>query len=494
LFSRSYSKVGFNFKLDKSFLGRKQIRIRPDPLDRSYMRSKLSCDVANRIGLPSIQAAYVRLYINNEYWGLYTLMDTVKTSWIKQTFKPVDEEVTTLFQCKVKGMNLTPGTESLCNNANDDYPDMSAFNDFIKQINEATTTEEIEEIMDVEVFLKFMAMEWLIGSFDHLLVIGHNFNFYQRESDHKWVIIEYDYDNTFGLNLMFPRYWISKQDKITLEDLESIASYEELIATDWAMDYYNSIVPIELTFAEWELDLPIIKILVHDNPERFKRIVREVLVSAFNPTILFDHINKLKEFLKPYVIEDNVPKDDGILPGRINKKNTQEPLTMEEFEDEIETKPQFSEGVKRWIKERFENACKQYGFDPEEIINESLKYVPKGYDYDNSGKQVSPQNNINNNPDQLDNDSDCWSEKYGYSCCKHCFVIEVDEYGQWGSENQQWCGIKESVCKTNEESGHCYGATTKEYLCCKGCEVVLTDQNGDWGYENNQWCSISYSC
>jgi len=70
MYARSNDKVGYNIKLDKKFLGRKQIRIRPDPNDRAYLRQKISCDIANRIGLPSIQSAYARLYINDEFWGL----------------------------------------------------------------------------------------------------------------------------------------------------------------------------------------------------------------------------------------------------------------------------------------------------------------------------------------------------------------------------------------------------------------------------------------
>ena len=42
-----------------------------DANDRSFLRSKLCCDMANRMGVPSIQAIYARLYMNNEYWGLY---------------------------------------------------------------------------------------------------------------------------------------------------------------------------------------------------------------------------------------------------------------------------------------------------------------------------------------------------------------------------------------------------------------------------------------
>jgi len=43
----------------------------------------------------------------------------------------------------------------------------------------------------------------------------------------------------------------------------------------------------------------------------------------------------------------------------------------------------------------------------------------------------------------------CWSEKYGYSCCKGCTSYYTDEYGDWGYENSNWCGIIPAVCSKN---------------------------------------------
>jgi len=41
----------------------------------------------------------------------------------------------------------------------------------------------------------------------------------------------------------------------------------------------------------------------------------------------------------------------------------------------------------------------------------------------------------------------CWSEKLGYPCCKGCTVYETDSDGQWGIENNSWCGINTDQCK-----------------------------------------------
>jgi len=28
------------------------------------------------------------------------------------------------------------------------------------------------------------------------------------------------------------------------------------------------------------------------------------------------------------------------------------------------------------------------------------------------------------------------------------------------------------------------------YKCCSKCDVIYTDDDGDWGVENNKWCGI----
>jgi len=39
---------------------------------------------------------------------------------------------------------------------------------------------------------------------------------------------------------------------------------------------------------------------------------------------------------------------------------------------------------------------------------------------------------------------ECWSVKYGYSCCDHCKVHSSDKHGSWGVMNKNWCGIPNS--------------------------------------------------
>jgi len=361
MYGRSYDKVGFNLKFDKKFLNRKSFKLRPDSGDASKIRSKLCCDIANRIGLPSIQGTYARLYMNNEFWGLYVFMDSIKTSWIKQTFNPSEKEVTTLFQCKTGGFNFRSNSVYACINANDDYQHMSEFSSFVNAANNARNISDLEKIMDVDIFLKYLAFEWLIGSSDHFMIYGHNFNWYKRESDGKWVVIYYDYDNTFGNGASYS-LWANKG----------------LNQDGTGANRGNQ--PIYYSFADWEPNIPILKKLVFDNKNRFKQIVYDVLVQGFNPNILNPHINEIKSFLSPYVREDFTAKN-GSLPGRINKAGSRTSSSYSNFEYNIEN------SVKNWISKKFDVACSNYGFSKTEILNQSSKFTPKPYDYTGTGSK-----------------------------------------------------------------------------------------------------------
>jgi len=141
MYARSNSKVGYNLKFEDKIFTRKSLRLRPDPNDKSYMREKLTADILNRAGLPSIQSSYARLYINNKFFGLYSLLDSVKPYMIKKLFKLDDNsEDMTLFQCKNNYMDFTIGSETHCIDANNETStDLSKLADFVKKVNEATS-------------------------------------------------------------------------------------------------------------------------------------------------------------------------------------------------------------------------------------------------------------------------------------------------------------------------------------------------------------------
>jgi len=468
-FGRAFPKPGFNIDLSDSFMKRKSFRLRADVADISHMRQKIVCDIFNRVGLPSIQSTYVRLTINGELYGLYALLDTLKAKNIRKMYKTeTDKKELKLYQCKEMGFKFTTQTANLCvNDAGDNENDISEFTNFVSQVERARSIDDLDNIMNVDLFLKTIALEWIIGSFDHALVLGHNFYFYKNEINNKWDILLYDFDNTLGQG-----------------------------ASDWAWFGKNRGVTdyTKLSFKQFTADQKIFDILVNNNDTRFKNMLKEVLILGFNPTLLIDHIDDIKSYINPYVKEDYTPIN-GQLPGRVNKKGYALTTSYSSYESNSEYGMVSHQemmgtmnvpGIKKFIEDSFNNVIKQYNFNKDEILSESATRTPVSF-FTKVKYGIDPYDPNATIPENLKNGS-CWSEMYGYPCCDKCNVLYVENGEKWGMENGDWCGISEA-CETKNE----YCEKNEDYPCCQYCDVVYVDETGRYGFEGD-WCLLKNEC
>jgi len=373
-FARTFSKPGFNIKLSKKFNDRKIFRLRADVNDRSHLRQKLVCDISNRIGLPSTQSTYIRLTINGNLYGLYTLMDSVKTVNLKQIYNTkTNKNELKLYKCDKNGFDMSSKTANHClNEFGKNKYDIAEFEEFMKEVDKATTVDDLDQFMNVDLFLKSIALEWVIGSFDHLLVMGHNIYFYKNEINNKWDIFYYDFDNTLGESLN-EFLWFSTGKNKGVEDFS------------------------KLTFQQFTNDQKIFDIAVNNDDTRFKKNLKEVLTYGFNPALLEPHIDEIKSYISPYVKEEFIPVN-GELPGRVNKKGIPYDSSYELYDKSSEYEPIVVQGegptpgVKGWIKSSFENACDQYGFDKEQILKDAVTLKPTSF-FTKIKNHISPYEN-----------------------------------------------------------------------------------------------------
>jgi len=79
----------------------------------------------------------------------------------------------------------------------------------------------------------------------------------------------------------------------------------------------------------------------------------------------------------------------------------------------------------------------------------------------------------------------CWSESLGYPCCTSTNqVFFVDNDGEWGVENDDWCGLPK------QNNGSCWSIALGYNCCTTTSEVYFEDNDGQWGIENDDWCGI----
>jgi hypothetical protein len=89
--SRSGAKPGLRVDFDRyadgqTFLGLTGLVLRNNTQDPSNMREQLSMAFFRRMALPAPREAFARVFVNDEYAGLYTLVEEVNKDFLTRTF------------------------------------------------------------------------------------------------------------------------------------------------------------------------------------------------------------------------------------------------------------------------------------------------------------------------------------------------------------------------------------------------------------------------
>ncbi|ORY20698.1 hypothetical protein LY90DRAFT_707763 [Neocallimastix californiae] len=502
------------------------------------MRTKLMCDIHNKLGLPSISANYIIFYINDEFMGLYILTDAYKESWIEYVYG--EKDTTNLYKCEY--CDLLYDTKNGFENENKEASDNQELYEFLKAMTKAKSSVDVESIFDLDQFYKEIAIEYLSSSWDHIKD-RHNYYVYKNPINNKWIYLIHDFD------------------------------------LDLCAYYYQFSECINYDFKNFSR-ISIVNKLISNNIEHFKEILKEIVIKVFNPATLFPRIDEIKSFIRPYVQLDKTLNDNGEYPGRLNK-NDNRFYTMEQWEASTEFEESLI-GLKQFILLRYRYICKEYSIecDPmyldenmnmnltiteieslypietetssfliptstfdlinieatttliEDIIlptstsifdsNIDETITSTALDFTNPEITTSIEDTIlpttisvlpttnsilHTTNSQLNEPTGtlppitqttvtfkCLSEFLGYPCCSSelTTVYAEDEYGEWSYDftKNEWCGLTKFEDSSNQDhSGECWSEILG-YPCCKGCKIYETDSDGSWGYEFNQWCGI----
>jgi len=304
------------------------------------------------MGVISVSASYVILYVNEEYFGFYVLMVAPKLSWIEQVFGEKDTK--NLYKCKSGGQQLTEQTSAYsCENENDDATDRTEWIDFLKALDNAKTIEEIGEVLDIEQFTYIAVYDYLLGGYDNFFYANHNYSMYKNKDTGKWIIIYYDFDANFGLDIMSHQF-----GELNPNPNKDFPHY---------------------TLREWfRYNFNLIEVGIFGNLPLFESKLVEVIKNDFNPAVLFPHIDELKKFIKPYVLHDKTPDENGHKPGILNLKSPED-YSMEHWDANSEfTTINVQEigtdayGIKYWILEKYRDVCTRFNLECDPVYMDHI--------------------------------------------------------------------------------------------------------------------------
>jgi hypothetical protein len=243
--SRQSKKKSFKIKFNAftkgiKYQGVKELNLNGNHNDPTMVREKLYYDAWNRFGLLERRVNFVNVYLNNSLYGLYTNVEELDDDWLKRVMK---SDTGNFYKCTYPAnlayindnqatyKNINNGTASggraydlKTNETKDDYTNLVKL---IKTLNQTTLTDaQAFSVLNVEGFLKALAVEVNCGHWDDYAYNKNNYFLYDNPISKTFDFISYDADNTFGVNFLAPNWttrniytWHSKADGPIVEQI-----------------------------------------------------------------------------------------------------------------------------------------------------------------------------------------------------------------------------------------------------------------------------------
>ncbi len=220
--SRSETKPGLRvdadrYAVDQTIAGLKSFVLDNLVQDPSMLKERLTMAFFRRMGLPAPREAHARLYINNQFSGLYAVVEAIDKGFVGRTFGEdnhggtendgylFEYDYTKEYKFEYLGSNLNEYKifDPKTHESQAATQIWQPIEDMIQTINEtpdSTFASDMAKYLDLGLFSKHIALEAFIGEDDGILGYAglNNFYFYRFEDTTRSQFLVWDKDNTFA--------------------------------------------------------------------------------------------------------------------------------------------------------------------------------------------------------------------------------------------------------------------------------------------------------
>jgi len=213
--SRNAAKPGLRLDFNRYVTGQKFLWLTSIALDNlasdpSMIRERLAMTFFARMGLPAPRESFARVYINDDYQGLYGVVESVDGNFLDRTF---NEHTGFLFErhfineYRAEDLGDDPSAyryvfEAKNHQLEPDAVLFSPIRDLFQQVNYPVDTiwrEHVERYLDLRQFVTHLAIEMFLSERDGILGYAGMANFYlyrSAGSDQHRVLV-WDKDRSF---------------------------------------------------------------------------------------------------------------------------------------------------------------------------------------------------------------------------------------------------------------------------------------------------------
>jgi hypothetical protein len=201
---------------ERRLLGQKHLVLNNNVQDWSMIHERLGYGIYRALGVGAPRAVHVRLHVNGEYWGVYTMMEAIDRRFLERWFgsnKGMLYEGT--YWCDLLPWNVPPGTDDsycltreftpdACSTPDpegdpEDYETLRTFVNQIQGLPNGGFYPEIQTLVDYDSFMTSWAIESYMSHWDaYEFSIINNYRFYHDPSTGLWHLISTGIDQTFG--------------------------------------------------------------------------------------------------------------------------------------------------------------------------------------------------------------------------------------------------------------------------------------------------------
>lgn len=192
---------------NQRFYGFKKFSLKNNYEDKSQLREKVAADVFASAGLVVSHTAFYALYIDHgngpEYFGLYTLVEEIDGTVIDTHFSSDDgnlykpEDGSASF---IEGSFNAEDFEKKTNEDEEDWSDIvalfSALHDESRMSSPGNWRADLESVFNVDLFLKYLAVNGIIQNWDSYGRMPHNFYLYNDPDSSQLTWIPWDHNET----------------------------------------------------------------------------------------------------------------------------------------------------------------------------------------------------------------------------------------------------------------------------------------------------------
>jgi spore coat protein CotH len=280
-----------SFKLDlneyitaQDYDGLKKLNLNNCFKDPSFMREKLMLDFCNHFGIPAPRCTYAKVYLNNTYWGLYTIVEETNNAFLDRHFFENDGNI---FKGDPTGdLKWLSSTQSNYYNkyelhSNETLNDWSDLVNLIDEINNtpiANWADSVDAVLNIQSVIKAWAACAVFADYDSYAGSGHNYFLYHNLLTNKFEWIVWDVNEGFGnFTMNMQASQIENSSMFYISNPANRPLYDKLLQVPEYKSQYTSAVceMVDGYFNSWVMDPKIdslankIRAAVYADPNKF---------------------------------------------------------------------------------------------------------------------------------------------------------------------------------------------------------------------------------